>query len=108
MLAREPPDPTTERKAADPGLGDDACRDDASVLRGSDVDVPKQTSPLDLRDTLCGVDLDATHSGEVDGQPTVDQSLARDAMAAAANRDLQVVPPSDFDARHHVVGACTS
>src|SRR5439155_329378 len=48
------------------------------------------------------VDVDALHKGEVDHQPPVGYGFAGDVVAAAADRDLESLPPAEVDRVHDI------
>ena len=95
----------TERQAADARMRDDAARGHEAMVLGLAIEIGQQRAPLDPRPAGGRIDDDGTHEPEVDDDATVRDRLAPRAMAAAADRDLELVGPREAHGRHHVRGA---
>ena len=101
-------EPTAEREPADAGRRDDARRRRAAVLGGRPIDLAPGAAPPTRTVLACSSTVTSVDAGEVDHQPVVDDPEAATVVAAAADRDRNVVGPRESDAAGHVVGALSS
>ena len=83
--------PPPERQTGDAGLGDDPGGHHESVLLGRGVHFTEPHAGLERRLTGPGIDRGAAHPGEIDHQGAVGYRRAVDPVAAAVNRDREVV-----------------
>ncbi len=104
-LPLEPAHPATERQPRDAGVADDADRADESVCLGSDIELAQQRATVGTGGALPRIDGHAAESGEVDDDAAVGGRVARGAVAARADGDLEVPIPTESDGRGHVVDA---
>ena len=88
--ARQPADPAAERQAADAGV-DERAADDARwcAPRRARRRPPSRAPPGDAHDRRRRIDRDVAPIAQVDDQRAVGHRVARDAVAAAADRDRQ-------------------
>ena len=105
VLAHQPADAAAEREAADAGGRDEPAGRCEPVCLGLVVDVGPDRAAADRRAAGGRVDANAAHRREVDHDPVVARREARDAVAAAAYGDREVVAARETDRRDHVGGA---
>ena len=101
-MALEPPHATAEGQARDPCVTDDTDGTDEAVLLGSHVELAEERPAVDPRGPASGIDGHATHAGHVDDEPTISCRMARRAVAARPDRELQVVLAGEANRRCHL------
>ena len=87
----EPPEPTTEGQPGDPGAGHHPERGGQSVTLRRSVELPEQQPGPGVRDPLDRIDGHVLHAREVEHDPPVADCVPRDAVAAAADGQHEVV-----------------
>src|SRR6202012_4999093 len=95
VLAHQPADPTAERVPGDTGRRDQASGGGEAVRLRLVVDFGPYRAAADICPPGGGVDADVVHRAEIDHDPPVDGREAGDAVAAAADRDRQLVGPPE-------------
>ena len=103
MLGGEVPDPAAEGEAGDPGRADHAAGRDQAVGLGRGVEVEPGGAAAGDREPRLGIDLDVPHPREVDHQPVVDRAVPGGVVAAAADRDLEIVGLGEGECRRHIL-----
>ena len=104
VATHHPADAAAEREPADAGVGDVAEGDRQRVRRHRRLgDVVEQRAAAHASDPRIGIDHDRVHRREVDGHSAVGHRMAGDAVAAAADRDLEVGVAGGEDRRSDVV-----
>ena len=103
-LAGQVPEAAAEGQAADAGGRDDPARGREAVLVGGGVDLAPGAAAADADGAGLRVDLDRLHRREVDHDPVVDGAEAAAVVAAAADRQRQVVLGGEADRPGDVVG----
>jgi hypothetical protein len=102
VLAHQPADPSAERQARDPGVGDDpADRRQPEVLRLA-VELSPEHAGLGPRGTGRRIDSDPLHRREVDDEPAVADRVSADTVAAGADADEQGPLTGEADRRDDV------
>ncbi len=102
VLPHQPADPAAEREAGHTGRRDEAAGRGEPVRLGLVVDVGPDGAAADGRLSHGRVHAHAVHGREVDHHAVVAGREARDAVAAAADGDRQVVAPCKADGCDHV------
>ena len=102
--ARQVADAAAEREPADAGRRDDAAgRREAVGVRGVVEHAPRGAA-LGARRLRLGIDLHVRHAGQVDHDRVVGGAEARDAVAAPADGQVELVLAREVHGRDHVVG----
>ena len=105
VFRREIARPAAEREAGDAGVREDpAGRREAERL-GRAVDRSPRCTGTDACRPVVGIDAHPLHSGAVNDECAGGDRRTRDAVAAASDRDVDVVLASERDARSHVGSA---
>ena len=105
VLADEPADSPAQREPGDadrPGVAEAGRQ---SVARGLGGVLPGGEAGLRPRGPLGRVDVQPAHGPEVEHEPAVGDAVARVAVAAAPDRQLQVVLAGERDGHRDVGGA---
>ena len=102
VLADQPADAAAERQPGDADGARVAERRGQAVGGGRLGELDRGEARLCPGDPRVGVDAQAAHVGEVEDDATVDGAVARHAMAAAADRELELVVASEQDGPRHV------
>ena len=87
----QPPLAATERETGDTGRRNDSSRDGEAERLRLAIEVAPRDPCLRAHRSLCGIDADASERREVDDQAAVTGTEPRDVVAAAANRQEQIV-----------------
>ena len=90
-LPGQPAHPAAEGEAADPGVRHVAGGDGEPVLLARPVQRSEQSPALHDRPPVARVDPDRTQRRQVDHQPVLGHGVARRAVAAAPDADLEVL-----------------
>jgi hypothetical protein len=99
---REPPDAATERQPGHAGVADDAAGHRQAVLLRRGIEVgPRRAAPA-ASPTCHRVDGDRAHGAQVDHQAVVAHAVAREAVPAAADRELEVALAPEADRARHL------
>ena len=104
VLADEPADPATEREPGQADAGRVAERRREPVGRGRDRVLAGGQPRLGPREASLGIDVETLHRRQVDDDAAVGRAVARDAVAARPDGELEVVVPGEGDAPGHVGG----
>jgi hypothetical protein len=98
------PEAPAEREAGDARVaeGPSGCRETVNLARRIEV-VPERTAAADRR-PLLRVDDDLAHEPQVDGNRSIADAVARDTVAAAADRHGQVSLAGESHGRDDVRG----
>ena len=97
--AGEPPDAAAERQARDPRSGHHAHGHRERVGLGRPIDVAERRPGLDADQAGVGIDLDRVQPPQVQKDAVVHGAVARDVVAAAADRQRQSGLPGERDRR---------
>ena len=103
--SRQPAHPAAQRQSAHAGVTDDPRGHRQPVLLRGPVQVAKQGATLHPHPSGLRVDVHAIHPAEVDHQPALGHRVARKAVPAASDGDLQLVVASVSDGGGHVLRA---
>ena len=95
----QPADSAPERQSCDAGVAHDPDRADQPMRLRGDIELAEEGTAVRACDPPRGVDLDTTHRGHVDEEPTVGTREARGAVAAGPDRDLEVMLAGESDGR---------
>ncbi|MEZ5531081.1 MAG: hypothetical protein R3E69_01740 [Steroidobacteraceae bacterium] len=96
-LAGEAPESAAEREARDTGMRYGARRRHEPEGLCLAVELAEQHAGLDTRGPRFRIDTDAAHARKADHQSALADRLARNAVAAAAHGDEEVVARGEFD-----------
>jgi hypothetical protein len=96
--------PAAQGEAADAGVAHDPGRGGQPEPLGGAVQLAQQDAAGGADGALRRVDPDGPHQRQVDHQPAVDDGVAGHGVAAAPDRDRQVVVAGEADRPDHVVG----
>ena len=102
VLAHQPAEPTTKRKAGDSGRGYHAARNGQAMQLRFAVKFCPGHAALGLYCTAAPVGVNAFHERQVDHEPTLDSGSPCHVVCAAANRDLQPEFLSQIDTIDYV------
>src|SRR5438876_8503020 len=108
--AREPESPgevaiaAAQGQTPNAGVRDDSARRSEAVELGFPIDVGEQAAALNPGSPGSAVDPHGAHQPEVDQDASVGHRLARGAMTAASNGNLQVVLPGKLNRRNDIGG----
>ena len=108
VLPVEPAAAAAERQPADAGVRQPAARYGEPERLRLVVDLAPVGSAAAPRGAPLGVDAHAVHRPQVDLEAAVDDGVARDRMAAAPHRDVQVVLARKRESGHDIGGAGTA
>ena len=100
--ALQPPDAATEREARDARMADDAHRAHETVRLRGDVELAEERSAVRVRRAGSRVDVDAAHRRQVDDEAAVAARVARGAVPARPDGDLEPAVPPEADRGRHV------
>ena len=101
-LACQVADAAAEREPPDPGGRDDSARSCQAVLAGGLVDLPPRAPAAHPNGARVGVNLDFFQQREVDHHSAVARAQPGAVVAAAADRDQQVMIAGERDRPRHV------
>ena len=104
-LALQPAHPAAEREAGHPGVGDNADRADEPVRLRGVVELGEERAAAHAGSAPLRIDIGAAHAREVDHDAVVARREAGDAVAAAPNRDDELLLTGEAEGRDDVVGA---
>ena len=99
VSALQPPDAAAERQAGDACVADRSDRTDEAMRLGPLIQLREQCPTVGAGHPGDRVHGDATHLGQIDDEPVVAGGVARDAVAAASDRDQEVRLSPEFDRR---------
>ena len=107
VLSLKPADAAPEREARDPGVGDDPAGCRQPELLGLAVELAPEHACLGRRGARLRIDADPLHRPQIDHDAAVADRQAGEAVAAAADRDLEPRLASESQRGDHVghVGA---
>ena len=97
--------PAAERQARDAGRGDDPAGHGEPVLVRGGVDLAPEAAAADADGSCLGIDGDRLQQREIADDAVVDAAEAAAVVAAAADRERQVVLARERDRRRDVLGA---
>jgi hypothetical protein len=97
VLALEPPHAAAEREAGDARVRDDTDRADEPDRLRLTVELAEERAAVHPGRALGGVDAHAVHPRQVDHDPVVAGREAGDAVAAAADRDRELLLAGEAD-----------
>src|SRR5262245_39270708 len=100
----EPADPAAQRQAGDSRVADLAAGHRLRVYLRGRVEIGPRRTGTTAHAVRAGVDSDVAHAAEVDHQAVVTGAVPREAVPAAAHRDLEVVFTSEADRGGDIVG----
>ena len=83
--------PAAERQPGDPGVTDHADRADEAVRLRRDIELAEERAAVCAGDAPLGVDGHAAEPREVDDEAAVGGRVARGAVTARPDRDLEIV-----------------
>ena len=104
----EPAHASAEGQPADSGVGDVSRRCRQADLLSSPVQIAQQSAALHPRPAGIGIYPDGAQSGQVDQQAVVRHANTQDAVAAAADADLEAAPAGKLDGDRHIRAAGAS
>ena len=105
VLALESAHAAAERQPRNPGVRHDPDGADEAVLLRRVVEVAEERAAADAGNPTLRVNLNAPHAGEVDHDPVVAGREPRNAVAAAANRNHELLLARESKCRDDVVDA---
>src|SRR4051794_17637828 len=101
--ALESPHATAQREPGDAGVTDHAHWADETHRHRRAIELREERSAVGTRGPLARVDRDTAHGRKVDDYPVVTGRETGQAVAAAANRDRQVVLAAETQRRDDLV-----
>jgi hypothetical protein len=102
VLAHQPANSTAEREAGDSSVGHDSAGGRQAMRLRLAVDVAPERSTLHPGPAPGGIDAHGPHRRKVDDDPVVANGGARNVVASAPYRDLQVVVAGETHRRDYV------
>src|SRR5262245_30938502 len=104
-MTLEPADSAAQREPGDAGVTDDAHGAYETVRIARHVELPEQGTATGPSPSVGWIDGDLVHAAEVDDDAAVARGMPQRAVAAAANRDLEVEIPPELQRGGDVVDA---